>query len=94
MNTVPLCSRDAIAMAEKLLSFHAGSDERIAIDAAARELVLLRNSAEASKQFKVLEVWGSSEGGTRFINPILGLPAPVRQWVRRLWSTQSYERDR
>jgi hypothetical protein len=59
MNTVSLCARDAIAMAEKLLSFHAGRDERIAIDAAAWDLVLLRNSAEASKQFKVLEVWGS-----------------------------------
>ena len=46
-------------MTEKVLSFHAGSDGRIAIGAAAREPVLLRNSGEASKQFKVLEVWGS-----------------------------------
>ena len=59
MNTVSLCARDAMAMTEKVLSFHAGSDGRIAIDAAARELVLLCNSAGASKQFKVLEVWGS-----------------------------------
>ena len=46
-------------MTEKVLSFHAGSEVWIAIDAAAWELVLLRNSAEASKQLKVLEVWGS-----------------------------------
>jgi hypothetical protein len=59
MNTVSLCARDAIAMTEKVVSFHAGSDRRVAIDAAARELVLLRNSAEASRQFKVLEVWDS-----------------------------------
>jgi hypothetical protein len=59
MNTVSLCARDAIAMTEKVLSFHGRSYGRIAIDAAARELVLLRNSAEAFRQFKVLEVWGS-----------------------------------
>ena len=43
-------------MTEKVLSFYAGSEGRIAIDAAARELVLLRSFAEAPKQLKVLEV--------------------------------------
>jgi hypothetical protein len=43
-------------MAEKRLSFHAVSDERIAIGAAAEELVLLCSSAEVSKRSKVLVV--------------------------------------
>ena len=48
MKTVSLCA-GAIAMTEKVPSFHAGSEGRIAIDAAGWELVL-RNSAEGSKQ--------------------------------------------
>ena len=41
MNAVLPWAGESIAMIKKLLSFQAGSDERIAIDAATRELVMV-----------------------------------------------------
>jgi len=72
MNTVLLCARDGIGITEKVLSFHAGSEGRIAIGAAAWGLVLPRNSAKGVQAAQASEVWGSYEGRMPFIYPILG----------------------
>lgn len=54
----PRCAADALAQAEKLLTFHVGEDERIHIDDPVTELAPLRNPANRDQQFRVLEVWG------------------------------------
>lgn len=54
----PLCSKDAVAQAAKLLTFHFGEDDRIEIDSIARELPPVRNPANKKQTFQVLEVGG------------------------------------
>jgi hypothetical protein len=52
------CAADAIQQAQKLLVFHFGADDRIEIDKSARVLAPIRNPANRSQRFDVLEVWG------------------------------------
>jgi hypothetical protein len=54
----PMCSKDAIIQAKKLLTFHFGEDDRIEIDSIARELPSVRNPANKKQKFQVLEVGG------------------------------------
>lgn len=58
MAAEPQCSKQAIEQAGKLLAFHFGEDDRIAIDHAVNELPSIRNPANSEQQFQVLEVWG------------------------------------
>ena len=53
------CTKDALVQAQKLLEFHFGPDNRIAVDKSVKVLVPIRNPAETKQQFDVLEVWGS-----------------------------------
>ena len=52
------CATSAIDRARKLLIFHTGPDDRIAIDKNAKELPSLRNPEDPRQRFEVLEVWG------------------------------------
>jgi hypothetical protein len=52
------CSEDARKQAAKLLEFHFGPDDRIAIDESVTVLTPLRNPVDKEQQFDVLEVWG------------------------------------
>lgn len=52
------CAADALQQAQKLLVFHFGADDRIEIDKSARVLAPIRNPANRSQRFDVLEVWG------------------------------------
>jgi len=52
------CAGAAIAQAEKLLRFHFGDDDRIAIDTAVQVLPSVRNPANSNQRFDVLQVWG------------------------------------
>lgn len=52
------CSEAATKQALKLLNFHAGSDDRIEIDKAVKILSPMRNPANKSQSFDVLEVLG------------------------------------
>lgn len=53
------CAAAAAEQAVKLLAFHHGADDRIAVDAkSARRVGGLRNPADRSQTFDVLEVWG------------------------------------
>lgn len=56
--TAHRCAGDAGGQAHKLLSFHAGSDDRIEIDKTVRVLAPIRNPADRGQRFDVLEVWG------------------------------------
>lgn len=56
--TEPKCSADARAQAARLLAFHADNDERMAIDDEVKELPRLRNPANPTQRFRVLEVTG------------------------------------
>ena len=55
------CASTAMEQAKKLLVFHAGSDNRIAIDdkKSVKKLVPIRNPANKKQRLDVLEVWGS-----------------------------------
>ena len=52
------CADAASTQARKLLTFHAGPDERIEIDKAVKTLAPIRNPANRLQRFDVLEVWG------------------------------------
>jgi hypothetical protein len=52
------CSEDALQQAKKLLEFHFGPDDRIAIDESVTVLAPLRNPVDIEQQFDVLEIWG------------------------------------
>ena len=52
------CTAAAVQQAQKLLVFHFGPDDRIAIDKTARTLAPIRNPANRAQRFDVLEVWG------------------------------------
>lgn len=52
------CAPAAREQAQKLLTFHAGGDDRIEIDKAVRTLLPMRNPANRLQRLDVLEVWG------------------------------------
>ena len=52
------CSADAQARAKKLLELHFGLDDRMSIDSKVAVLKPMKNPAEKSQSFDVLEVWG------------------------------------
>lgn len=52
------CASSAREQARKLLTFHSGSDEQIEIDNSVKVIAPLRNPANKSHFFDVLEVWG------------------------------------
>jgi hypothetical protein len=56
--TAHRCAPAAREQAQKLLTFHAGGDDRIEIDKAVRTLLPMRNPANRLQRFDVLEVWG------------------------------------
>ncbi len=60
----PACAADAVAQARKLLVFHRGADDRMQIDPEVKERPALRNPANRTQQFQVLEVWGSVYKGS------------------------------
>jgi hypothetical protein len=53
------CALPATEQARKLLTFHLGSDSRIEIDPAVKQLPAIRNPANRRQLFDVLEVWGT-----------------------------------
>jgi hypothetical protein len=54
----PPCAAKAIDSARKLLTFHAGADDRIEIDKTVKKLPSIRNPESPNQRFDVLEVWG------------------------------------
>ncbi len=52
------CSAAATQQAHRLLTFHAGADDRIAVDETVKSLAPISNPANKSQSFDVLEVWG------------------------------------
>src|SRR5689334_18494674 len=52
------CAAAAVPQARKLLAFHAGPDDRLAVDDAVKRLAPIRNPANRAQQFDVLELWG------------------------------------
>ena len=52
------CSVAATQQAHRLLTFHAGADDRIAVDETVKLLAPISNRANKSQSFDVLEVWG------------------------------------
>ena len=52
------CSADAVTRAKKLLALHFGEDARIEIDQSVSTLKPIKNPADQSQLFDVLEVWG------------------------------------
>ena len=52
------CAAGAIDRAKQLLTFHAGSDERMTIDKAVKQLPSMANPEDPKQRFEVLEVWG------------------------------------
>ncbi len=53
------CSKDALAQAKKLLTFHFGPDNRMEIDKTATLVAPLVNPVNKKQKFDVLEVWGN-----------------------------------
>ena len=53
------CAASATEQARKLLAFHLGSDSRIEIEPAVKQLPAIRNPANRRQQFDVLEIWGT-----------------------------------
>ena len=54
----PACAASATDRARKLLIFHVGPDDRVAIEKNVKELPSLRNPEDPRQKFEVLEVWG------------------------------------
>lgn len=52
------CSAPALKQAQRLLTFHFGADERIEIEQSVKVLSPIRNPANKSQMFDVLEVSG------------------------------------
>jgi hypothetical protein len=52
------CSSAATEQAKKLLAFHFGPDNRIAIDKSVKKLAPIHNPANKKQLLDVLEVWG------------------------------------
>lgn len=59
VQTTHPCSAAALKQAEQLLAFSYGPDERIAIDKSVKLLAPIKNPANKSQSFDVLEVWGN-----------------------------------
>lgn len=55
----PRCAKDALEQAKRLLDFHVGGDDRIAIQPEVVEKAPLRNPANKDQTFQVLEVRGT-----------------------------------
>ncbi len=55
----PRCASAALEQAQRLLVFHFGEDDRIAIDPEVVAKAPLRNPANKDQTFQVLEVWGT-----------------------------------
>ena len=53
------CSSDALARAKKLLVLQFGQDDRIEINQSVSVLKPMKNPADNSQLFDVLEVWGN-----------------------------------
>lgn len=54
----PPCTAGAVDRAKKLLTFHAGPDDRMAIDKSVKQLPSIGNPENPKQKFQVLEVWG------------------------------------
>ena len=54
----PPCAARSIEQAKRLLIFHAGPDDRIAIDKTVKELPSVSNPGDRKQKFEVLEIWG------------------------------------
>jgi hypothetical protein len=52
------CAGSALEQARKLLAFHVGPDDRLAIAEGVTRLPSVRNPANSAQRFDVLEVWG------------------------------------
>ena len=52
------CSAAATQQAHRLLTFHAGADDRAAVDKTVKSLAAITNPANKNQSFDVLEVWG------------------------------------
>ncbi|HAP40754.1 MAG TPA: hypothetical protein DCQ94_13495 [Nitrospira sp.] len=52
------CASAATEQARKLLTFHFGPDDRIEIAPSVKTLPSIRNPADRTQRFDVLEVWG------------------------------------
>ncbi len=65
------CAADAAKQAKKLLSFHFGPDDRMAIDDAVKVLPPIRNPA-GKGSFDVLEIYGHIYKGTYRMHFIYG----------------------
>jgi len=48
----------ALDRAKQFLAFHYGSNDRMTIDQAVKQLPSMRNPEDPSQRFDVLEVWG------------------------------------
>lgn len=55
----PVCAQEAREQARRLLDFHVGGDDRIAIQPEVVEKAPLRNPANKDQTFQVLEVRGT-----------------------------------
>jgi hypothetical protein len=53
------CTENIQEQAEKLLTFHFGEDDRIAIDSKVKQLPSLTNPANKNQKFLVYEIWGN-----------------------------------
>ncbi|TDN56572.1 hypothetical protein [Scandinavium goeteborgense] len=53
-----LCNNNAIEDARKLLSFYRANDDRIQISGKIKPLAKIKNPANKTQSFDVLEVWG------------------------------------
>lgn len=65
------CAGDAVKQAKKLLTFHFGPDERIAVDDTVKLLPAVKNPA-GKGNFDVLEVYGHVYKGTYRMHLIYG----------------------
>jgi hypothetical protein len=65
------CEADALKQARKLLTFHFGPDDRMAIDKAVKVLPPIRNPA-GKGSFDVLEIYGHIYKGTYRMHLIYG----------------------
>ncbi|WP_242111849.1 hypothetical protein [Luteimonas aquatica] len=71
----PDCADEARLQAKRLLTFHVGEDDRIAIDPTVTQRIPLRNPANRKQKFTVLEVWGHVYKGSYRMRLIYAEPA-------------------
>ena len=68
------CAGAAVDQARKLLVFHVGLDDRLAIDDAVKPLAPIRNPVNRAQRFDVLEIWGHVYKGQYRIRLIYAQP--------------------